>query len=110
MLFRSLLVEFKKSALKNMGSNILEASKQANIAVIVVKEELTIPYMKRFTNGQFNLKDRKNIEKIIILTIISSQYPLLLIYYLTSCYCLYFGFYRYIVQLRQKIKQFLRWS
>ncbi len=59
-------VEFKTSALGNLSKRIFQASKQADVALVNCRETLTKNYLERFIKGQWAMKDRLNLKKIII--------------------------------------------
>lgn len=59
--------EFKKSGKGNLSKRIHEASVQADIAIVKTKEVLSEDYIKRFVNGQWNMSDRENLKRIIII-------------------------------------------
>jgi SPP1 gp7 family putative phage head morphogenesis protein len=60
-------VEFKSAVRKQMSARIGQAAAQADIVVLKCKERLTTDYIERFVKGQWNLDDRKNVSRIIII-------------------------------------------
>ena len=60
------IVEFKTASARNMSRRVFEASKKSNVCVLLPTVELTDKQVERFIKGQFNLDDRKNLAKIII--------------------------------------------
>lgn len=61
-------VEFKETKRTNLSKRILQASTQADIAIVKMKEVLTDDYMERVVNGQWKLEDRANLKRIIIIS------------------------------------------
>nr|WP_255491191.1 phage minor head protein [Dysgonomonas sp. 520] len=59
--------EFKETGKNNMSKRVQQAATQADTVVIKTKEVLTEGYIDMFINGQWQLNDRKNIERIIII-------------------------------------------
>ena len=62
-----MLLEFKSTDTNHLSRNILKASKQADIAVIKCTDIVSRSYLERFTAWQFGLKDRGNLQKIVVM-------------------------------------------
>ncbi|MDR0363771.1 MAG: phage head morphogenesis protein [Bacteroidales bacterium] len=59
-------IEIKEAGRKKMSLRVLKASEQADVVLLICKNNLTQNKVERFVNGQWNLDDRKNIKKIMI--------------------------------------------
>jgi hypothetical protein len=65
---RNVNIEFKKCNRRNLSLHILASAEKSNITVVKLTEPMSPAQIERFINGQWEMDDRKNLDRIILIT------------------------------------------